>query len=78
MTHQDLWRLSATETARLTRAGDITALAATESAIARMHAVNPALNAVVEDLGDEALQRARALDRDRAAGVPPARCMVCR
>ncbi|WOI34573.1 amidase family protein [Tritonibacter scottomollicae] len=62
MSNQDLWRLSATELSTLTTAGDITPTAAVQNAIARLDAVNPALNAVVEDLRDEALARAEALD----------------
>ena len=65
-----IWQLSATETARQTRAGDITAEAAVAASIERMNAVNPALNAVVEDLSVEALTRARALDAARAKGAP--------
>ena len=34
-----------------------------------MDQVNPALNAVVMDLSDEARQRAAALDRARASGA---------
>ncbi|MES0861959.1 amidase family protein [Ruegeria sp. SCPT10] len=68
MTHTDIWRLSATELTQLTRSGDLSAESATQVAIDRMHAVNPSLNAVVEDLTAEALDRARDLDRARAKG----------
>lgn len=71
MPETELWRLSATETAQRTRAGEITAEAAVAASIGRMNAVNPALNAVVEDLSQEALERARALDKARAAGAEP-------
>ena len=70
MSDQQLWRLSATETVAATTSGDITAEASIGAAIDRMHAVNPALNAVVEDLSDEAMERARALDKARASGAP--------
>ena len=70
MTTQDLWRLSASDIASATRAGEVTAEAAVQSALSRMAQVNPALNAVVEDLGTQALERARALDAQRAAGKP--------
>lgn len=66
MTDTQIWQLSATRLAALTRSGQISATEATTAAITRMHAVNPALNAVVVDLGEQALARARALD---AAGV---------
>ncbi len=70
MAHDDIWRLSATELADRTRSGDLSATEAVEAALERMHAINPALNAVVEDLTDEALKRARALDTARAQRVP--------
>lgn len=57
-----LWQLSASELSALTRAGEVSAEAATRAAIDRMHAVNPGLNAVVVDLSEQALTRARALD----------------
>ncbi len=71
MTNTDLWKLTARETAARTQAGDVSAEAVTQSAIDRMNAVNPALNAVVESLADEALERARELDRQRAKGGQP-------
>ncbi|GAA6200207.1 amidase family protein [Aquicoccus sp. SU-CL01552] len=67
---KDLWKLGATETAARTTAGEITAEAAVGAAIDRMDAVNPRLNAVVENLSDEARDRARALDKARASGAP--------
>ncbi|CUI01267.1 amidase family protein [Leisingera aquaemixtae] len=71
MAKNDLWRLSATELTALTRAGDVRAEDAVQASIDRMKAVNPALNAVVEDLSSEALERARALDKARANGAQP-------
>ncbi|SDW61665.1 amidase [Ruegeria halocynthiae] len=70
MTNGNIWRLSATELAALTRAGDLSAEEAVQASLDRMHHVNPALNAVVEDLSTEALDHARALDRTRANGAP--------
>ena len=49
-----LWQWDAQEIASATRAGKLSAVEATEAAIARMEEVNPALNAVVETLADEA------------------------
>lgn len=69
MSNTDLWRLSATETAARTRVGDITAEASVSAAIDRMARVNPGLNAVVEDLSTEALERARTLDKARTNGT---------
>jgi amidase len=71
MSDQDLWRLSAAQTAAQTTAGNITAESATAAAVAQMNAVNPALNAVVEDLSAQAMERARALDIARASGTAP-------
>ncbi|AVO38749.1 amidase [Pukyongiella litopenaei] len=71
MGNTELWRLTATETATATRAGDVTAEAVTRAALDRMAAANPALNAVVDPLDAEALERARALDAARAGGAAP-------
>ncbi len=70
MTQSKIWQLSATELTTLTRNGDLSTEDAVASSISRMNAVNPDLNAVVEDLSQQALQRARALDQARAAGAP--------
>ncbi|WP_425083193.1 amidase family protein [Ruegeria profundi] len=70
MTQSKIWQLSATELTTLTRNGDLSAEDAVASSISRMNAVNPGLNAVVEDLSQQALLRARALDQARAAGAP--------
>jgi amidase len=70
MTHTDIWRLSATELTTLTRRGDLSATEAVQASIDRMDAVNPALNAVVEDLRTEALERAQSLDAARRSGQP--------
>lgn len=71
MTQTQPWQLSATELVARTRSGAMTAEDAVASAVGRMRAVNPGLNAVVVDLGDAAIERARALDRARAAGATP-------
>ncbi len=62
MSSTELWRLGAAEISALTRSGEISATEAVDSALDRMAAVNPALNAVVADLSDEARARAKALD----------------
>ena len=68
MNENDFWRLSAVEISRLTRAGDISVEQIIQSHVDRMARVNPQLNAVVEDLSEAALERARLLDVKRAAG----------
>lgn len=71
MTDRPLWQLTATEITERTRIGDLSAEAAVAGVVDRMRAVNPGLNAVVVDLGNEALDRARALDHAVAAGAAP-------
>jgi amidase len=48
----DLWRLDATELARLIRLGPISSREATESCLSRLNAVNPVINAVVRGSGN--------------------------
>ncbi len=62
MTDKPLWQLTAAEINTRIRARDLTAVQATEAALDRMRAVNPKLNAVVEDLDQEALREAAAQD----------------
>ncbi|MDH2329096.1 amidase [Cereibacter sp. SYSU M97828] len=54
--------LSATDTARLVKSRDLSAVEVTEAAIARIERLNPVLNAVIFTDYDAALQRARNLD----------------
>ena len=64
----ELWQLDATDLARLIRLGRVSAQEATRSCLDRLHTVNPAINAVVRVLEDEALEAAREADRKRARG----------
>lgn len=57
-----LWQWSASDIAESTRDGTICTTEVVEAALDRMAAVNPGLNAVVEDLGDEARAQAQRLD----------------
>ncbi|MGA0236413.1 MAG: amidase family protein, partial [Alphaproteobacteria bacterium] len=71
----ELWELSGTETAALIRKGEISCVDAAQASIDRMHATNPTLNAVVQDLSEPALERAKKLDaqkdgRGEMHGVP--------
>ncbi|MDG1937232.1 MAG: amidase family protein [Paracoccaceae bacterium] len=68
MSSEEIWRLTAQDLAKATTRGDITAEAATKASIDRMREVNPALNAVVIDLSEQALEQARQLDIDKANG----------
>jgi amidase len=64
----ELWRLDATELARLIRLGRASSREAVRSCLARLHAVNPAINAVVRILEEEALAAAATADEARARG----------
>jgi len=66
-----LWSWTASELAMAIRSGRISAVAATTSALARMEAVNPAINAVVDPLPDDALEAAHAADKALSQGVQP-------
>lgn len=63
-----LWRLSAVELAARIARGEVSARDAAASAIARMEAANPALNAVVVSTAEEAMAAAAALDERQARG----------
>ncbi len=67
----ELWQLSATALAATIRARKASALEATQSALARLAAVNPRINAVVQEMPDQALAAARAVDASLAAGQNP-------
>jgi amidase len=73
----DLWRLDTTELARPICLGRASSREATQSCLSRLHAVNPAINAVVRVLEEEALAAADAADGARAQGDATARCMAC-
>lgn len=59
---QDIWRLSATDLARLIRKREVSAREAAEAALARLDAVNGAINAVVEHRPDDVRAQADAID----------------
>lgn len=65
-----LWRLSATALAARIAKGEVSAREAALSAVSRMEAANPALNAVVVSTAEEALEAAAALDEHQAKGEP--------
>lgn len=65
----ELFERSATQISKAVKAGDVTAREVTQSVLARMDAVNPAINAVVARNDEEALQAADEVDRARDAGA---------
>jgi amidase len=69
----ELWQYDATDLARLIRTGRASAREAVDSVLARLHKVNPAINAVVRVLEEEARAAAETADAARARGhaLPP-------
>ncbi len=75
---QDLWRLSAAQIAGLIRSKKLSAQEAASAALARLDAVNPKINAVIEHRPEDVLAQAAAVDAAIAgnedvgalAGVP--------
>jgi amidase len=65
---QDLWRLSAADLAALVKSKTVSAKEAATSALARLDAVNPKLNAVIDHRPDEVLKQATAVDAAIARG----------
>jgi amidase len=65
---KDIWRLPAHELAGLIRAKKVSAKEAATSALARLDAVNPAINAVVDHRPDDVLSQAAAVDAAIARG----------
>ena len=59
---QDLWRLSAAEMASLIRSKKVSAKEAATAALARLDAVNPKINAVVDHRPEDVLAQAAAVD----------------
>ena len=67
-TPTEIWRLSATQLADRIRWKAVSAREAAQSALARLDAVNPAINAVVEHRPDDVLAQADAIDARIARG----------
>jgi amidase len=67
----DLWRLTATEATARIRARDVSAREVTRAVLDRLAAVNPAINAVVQEMPDQALAAADAVDAALARGEDP-------
>jgi amidase len=65
---EDLWRLSAADLAALIRSRKISAREAASAALARLDAVNPRINAVIDHRPEQVLAQAAAVDAAIAAG----------
>ena len=68
---QDLWRLSAVDLAALIKSKKVSAREAATAGLARLDAVNPKLNAVVDHKPSEVLAEAAAVDARIARGEDP-------
>jgi amidase len=65
---EDLWRLPAVELASLIRSKKVSAKEAASSALARLDAVNPSINAVVDHRPEDVLAQASLIDGRIARG----------
>jgi amidase len=65
----ELWRMSATELAGVIRSRQVSAWEVVEAHLRRLDAVNPALNAIVIRLDEQALAAADAADRMAGTGA---------
>ena len=70
MTDSALWQMSASDLARNIAAGEVSALEAVTASVTRMEETNPKMNAVVDDLSEEAVEEAARLDEIFAASGP--------
>src|ERR1700744_5026568 len=68
---QDLWPLSAADLAALVKSKQVSAKEAATSALSRLDAVNPKINAVIDHRPDEVLKQAAAVDAASARGEAP-------
>src|SRR5258708_35076946 len=65
---EDLWRLSAADIAALIRSKKVSAKQAASAALARLDAVNPSINAVVDHGPEDVLAQAGTIDAAIARG----------
>jgi amidase len=67
---EDLWRLSAADLAALIRSKQVSAKEAASAALARLDAVNPSINAVVDHRPEDVLAQAASIDAAIAHDQP--------
>jgi amidase len=65
---EDLWRLSATDVAAAVKAKKVSAREVAQAALARLDAVNPRINAVIEHRPEQVLAQAAVVDAAIARG----------
>jgi amidase len=68
---EDLWRLSATDVAAAVRAKKVSAREVAQAALARLDAVNPRINAVIEHRPEQVLAQAAVVDAAISRGEEP-------
>ena len=68
MASSEIWQWSAVETAEAIRAHRVSSTEVVGAHVQRLHAANPAINAVVIDLSEQALIAAKAADAAQARG----------
>ncbi|MGE0603305.1 MAG: amidase, partial [Xanthobacteraceae bacterium] len=64
----ELWRLDASEQARLIRKGAISSVELTKETLARVDAINPKINAIEDLMAGEAHAAAEEADKNTRAG----------
>ncbi|WP_315701074.1 MULTISPECIES: amidase family protein [unclassified Bradyrhizobium] len=67
----DLWRLSAADLAALIKSKQVSAKEAATSALARLGAVNPKVNAVIDHRPEQVLRQAESIDAALSRGEDP-------
>jgi len=70
MSDKPLWQLNACDLAGKIADGDVSSLDVVSATVDRMRAANPKLNAVVDDLGDDAITQAKKHDELMAKSGP--------
>jgi len=70
MTDRPLWQMSASDLAEAIASKEVSAVESVTASVKRMRERNPMLNAVVDDMGDEAVAEAAELDKAMARSGP--------
>ena len=69
-TDTELWGLSATDLSKLISSKKTSAVEVTRSVLERLDTVNPAINAVVTEMPEEAIATAESIDKKISNGEP--------
>ena len=67
----ELWKLPGYEIAELVKSRKISAVEVTKAHLERLSKVNPKLNAVVQEMPEEAIEDAKEIDRKIQVGKDP-------